>query len=57
MYFSTLTLPVSGSISTSQICEPAGKEKFDGSKKADSINPGSSPSGIGDFISSLCPGK
>ena len=57
MYLSSFTRPVSGSISTSQICDPAGKEKLAGSKKEDSINPGSSPSGKGDLTSSLTPGR
>ena len=45
VYFTNFVSPVSGSTSTSQICDPAGKEKLAGSKKEDSINPGSSPSG------------
>ena len=58
MYFSSLTCPVSGSISTSAICVPAGKEKFAGSKNDVSLSPGSSPSGKGDLKSlSLEPGK
>ena len=57
MYFSNLIFPVSGSISTSAICDPAGNEKFAGSKNEDSTKPGSSPSGKGYLTSSLTPGK
>ena len=57
MYLSSFTSPVSGSISTSAICDPAGNEKLAGSKKAVSVKPGSSPSGSGDLTSSLTPGK
>ena len=55
---SNFTWPVSGSISTSAICDPAGNEKFAGSKNEDSTKPGSSPSGKGDLKSeSRLPGK
>ena len=47
----TFVSPVSGSTSTSQMCEPAGKEKLAGSKNDVSFNPGSSPSGNGDLTS------
>ena len=57
VYFSSFTSPVSGSISTSAMCDPAGNEKFSGSKKDVSFKPGSSPSGRGDLTSSLTPGK
>ena len=57
MYLSSVTSPVSGSISTSAICDPAGNEKLAGSKKADYFKPGSSPSGCGYLTSSLTPGK
>jgi hypothetical protein len=57
VYLSSFTSPVSGSISTSAMCDPAGNEKLAGSKKAVSVKPGSSPSGIGDLTSSLTPGK
>ena len=57
VYLSSFTSPVSGSISTSAICDPAGNEKFAGSKKDDSFKPGSSPSGSGYLTSSLTPGK
>ena len=48
---------MSGSTSTSQICEPAGKEKLPGSKNEVSFKPGSSPSGNGDFTSPYVPGR
>ena len=50
VYFTTLVSPVSSSTSTSQIWEPEGNEKLEGSKKEVSIKPGSTPSGSGDLI-------
>ena len=51
VYFTTSVFPVSGSISTSHIWDPAGNEKLPGSKNEVSFNPGSSPSGSGDYTS------
>ena len=57
VYLTNFVSPVSSSTSTSQICEPEGNEKLEGSKKEVSIKPGSTPSGRGELTSPNVPGR